>query len=153
VTVSAPTTDTAARLLDELVAQRDIQRTMVAYAEAIDYGDNAAWAATFTPDGVFDVRRRGEPLFAHAGTQALLDFVATHTHAPDTYHKHLVGLPTIEVAGDRATARAYFTMLHESPAGPKVLVFGRYLDQLERGADGSWRFAERVVDMEDIGTR
>jgi ketosteroid isomerase-like protein len=140
-------------LLAELVAQRDIERTMVRYAESIDYGDNQAWADTFTPDGVFDVRRRGEPLFTHVGTDALLAFVATHTHAPDTYHKHMLGLPTIEVTGDRATARAYFSMMHESPNGPMVLVFGRYLDTLARTADGRWLFAERIVDMEDIGTR
>ena len=111
-----PSTDTAT-LLDKLVAERDIRRTMVAYAESIDYGDNQAWADTFTADGVFDVRRRGEPLFKHVGTEALLGFVATHSHAPDRYHKHLLGLPTIEVSGDTASARAYFTMLHESPPG------------------------------------
>lgn len=143
----------ANRLLLDLVAQRDIQQTMVRYAESIDYGDHPTWAATFTPDGVFDVRRRGEPMFKHVGTDALLGFVATHSHAPQTYHKHVLGLPTIEVDGDRATARAYFSMMHESPTGPMVLVFGRYLDTLARGDDGVWRFAERIVDMEDIGSR
>jgi 3-phenylpropionate/cinnamic acid dioxygenase small subunit len=143
----------ASGLLLDLVAQRDIQQTMVRYAESIDYGDHPTWAATFTPDGVFDVRRRGEPLFKHVGTAELLAFVKTHSHAPDTYHKHVLGLPTIDVDGDEATGRAYFSMMHESPTGPMVLVFGRYLDKFVRTDDGGWLFAERIVDMEDIGSR
>ncbi len=153
MTSTALSADDSATLLRDLVAARDIQQLMVRYAESIDYGDHPTWVATFTDDGVFDVRRRGEPLFKHVGAQELLDFVTTHSHAPETYHKHLLGLPSIDVDGDSATAHTYFSMLHESPTGPTVLVFGRYLDRFVRGDDEVWRFAERIVDMEDIGSR
>lgn len=141
--------------LDRLEAEQAIRETMVRYTQTLDYGDSAGWAACYTPDGVFDVRRRGEPLFRHQGTEALAKFADGHTSAPEVYHKHFLGLPSISVSrdGDSATASAYFMMVHESPAGPQVLVFGRYLDEFARGQDARWRLSERVVDMEDVGTR
>jgi hypothetical protein len=48
-----------------------------------------------------------------------------------------------------ATARTYFTMLHERPTGPIVLVIGRYLDELILIESG-WVFQERIVDMEAL---
>lgn len=143
------------RRLDRLESEQAIRETMVRYAQTLDYGDSAGWAACYTADGVFDVRRRGEQLFRHQGTEALKTFAAGHTSAPDVYHKHLLGLPSIRLSDDGATATAstYFTMVHESPYGPHVLVFGRYLDTFVRGSDGSWQLAERIVDMEDVGTR
>ena len=146
--------DLASRL-GRLEAEQAIRETMVRYTQTLDYGDSAGWAACFTPDAVFDVRRRGEPLFRHQGTEALAKFADAHTSAPDVYHKHFVGLPSISVSpdGGSATASCYFMMVHESPAGPHVLVFGRYLDDFARGGDAGWRLSERVVDMEDMGTR
>ena len=141
--------------LDRLEAEQAIRETMVRYTQTLDYGDSAGWAACFTPDAVFDVRRRGEPLFRHQGTEALAKFADAHTSAPDVYHKHFLGLPSISLSADgtSATASAYFMMVHESPTGPQVLVFGRYLDQFTRAPDTGWRLTERVVDMEDVGTR
>jgi hypothetical protein len=137
------------RRVTRLEAERDIQRLMVDYAQSLDYGDNVAWANCFTPDGLFDVRRRGEAMFAHTGTEALAAFAASHSHAPAVYHKHFLSIPAIEFGADQVTAKTYFTMLHESDNGPIVLVFGRYLDVLVE-SDGRWRFAERVVDMEAL---
>ncbi len=145
--------DLAGRL-DRLESEQAIRETMVRYAQTLDYGDSAAWAACYTPDGVFDVRRRGEPLFRHQGSEALAKFADGHTSAPAVYHKHVLGLPSITISEDglAATASAYFLMVHESPDGPQVLVFGRYLDAFTRSEAG-WQLSERIVDMEDVGTR
>ena len=136
-----------------LEAERDIQRLMVKYSTALDYGDNGAWADCFTPDGLFDVRRRGEPLFEHTGTAALTAFASTHTSSPAVYHKHFLSIPNISFDGDTAQATTYFTMLHEglngTQKGPVVLVFGRYLDEVVY-TDGKWLFSKRVVDMEAL---
>jgi 3-phenylpropionate/cinnamic acid dioxygenase small subunit len=137
------------RRLATLEAERDIQQLMVKYAESLDYGDENAWADTYTAEGGFDVRRQGEAMFAHSGTAALAAFATGHTSAPAVYHKHFLSIPniTLDLDAGTATAKTYFTMLHESPNGPIVLVFGRYLDELVR-TDGGWRFSNRVVDME-----
>jgi 3-phenylpropionate/cinnamic acid dioxygenase small subunit len=139
--------------LDRLESEREIGDLMVRYAESLDYGRNLEWAACFAPDGVFDVRMRGDAMFAHTGTEALAGFAAGHSHAPEVYHKHFLSLPVITFAGpDNASARTYFTMLHERPTGPIVLVIGRYLDELVRQESG-WVFATRVVDMEALPPR
>jgi 3-phenylpropionate/cinnamic acid dioxygenase small subunit len=133
-----------------LEAERDIQKLMVRYAESLDYGANDEWAACFAADGKFDVRMRNEPMFAHSGTTALSEFAAQHTHAPNVYHKHFLSIPTVHFVDDaRATARTYFTMLHERPTGPIVLVIGRYLDDIVLLESG-WVFQERIVDMEAL---
>ncbi|MEV8517008.1 nuclear transport factor 2 family protein [Dactylosporangium sp. NPDC051484] len=137
------------RRVAELEDERAVARTMVRYAESLDYGDSATWADTFTPDGVFDVRRRGEPMFVHTGTENLIAFADQHTSAPAVYHKHFLSVPSIVLDGDRAAASTYFTMLYERDTGPIVLVFGRYLDELTRYA-GTWRFSRRIVDMEAL---
>jgi 3-phenylpropionate/cinnamic acid dioxygenase small subunit len=154
-TVSVPADELRAlsERLARLEAERDIRDLMVRYAESLDYGDNQGWTACFAADGHFDVQLRGEPMFAHTGPEALAAFAAQHTHAPDVYHKHFLSVPAIEFTGpDRATARTYFTMLHERPQGPIVLVIGRYLDELVRLPSG-WAFARRVVDMEALPPR
>jgi hypothetical protein len=139
--------------VDRLESEREIRDLMVTYAESLDYGNKDAWAACFTADGDFDVRMRGEAMFAHSGTEALAAFAAGHSHAPNVYHKHFLSVPVIEFAGpDGATARTYFTMLHERPQGPIVLVIGRYLDELAR-VDDRWVFKTRVVDMEALPPR
>jgi 3-phenylpropionate/cinnamic acid dioxygenase small subunit len=133
-----------------LEAERDIQQLMVRYADSLDYGANERWAECFTPEGQFIVQMRGELMFAHNGTAALSAFAAKHTHAPDVYHKHFLSIPAVHFEDDtKAVARTYFTMLHERPSGPIVLVFGRYLDRLVALATG-WAFAERIVDMEAL---
>jgi 3-phenylpropionate/cinnamic acid dioxygenase small subunit len=150
MTASTVDVDQLLHRVQQLEAEREIQQLMVRYAESLDYGDKDEWAACFAPDGHFDVRMRGEPMFAHTGTEALTAFAAQHSHAPDVYHKHFLSIPTVTFDGEaRATARTYFTMLHERPTGPIVLVIGRYLDEVVRRESG-WVFADRIVDMEAL---
>lgn len=147
---SATDVDELLRRVRRLEAERDIQKLMVRYAESLDYGANEEWAACFAVAGKFDVRMRNAPMFAHTGTTALSEFAAQHTHAPDVYHKHFLSIPTVHFIDDTtATARTYFTMLHERPTGPIVLVIGRYLDELILIESG-WVFQERIVDMEAL---
>ena len=150
IAASTADVDQLVRRVERLESEREIQLLMVRYAESLDYGRPDEWAACFASDGIFDVRMRGEPMFAHAGTAALSAFAAQHSHAPDVYHKHFLSIPSMHFDGPKnATARTYFTMLHESPTGPIVLVIGRYLDEIVRQESG-WVFATRIVDMEAL---
>jgi len=150
IAASTADVDQLVRRVERLESEREIQLLMVRYAESLDYGRPDEWAACFASDGIFDVRMRGEPMFAHSGTAALSAFAAQHSHAPDVYHKHFLSIPSMHFDGPKnATARTYFTMLHESPTGPIVLVIGRYLDEIVRQESG-WVFATRIVDMEAL---
>lgn len=143
-----------------LEAERGVTANLYRYAHSIDYGLEAEWVDCFTEDGAFDMRTR--PHFGagegrrHEGREALAAFIATHTRAPETWHKHLMAQPriAIEDGGERARVESFFLRLDEDAAGePYVLVFGRYRDRVRRCADGLWRFEERVVEIEAIRPR
>jgi len=131
-----------ARLEDD----REILRTLHGYAHAIDYGDVDAWVDCFAEDALFEVRGRIQ--YSIRGRAALREFVARHTHAPEAWHKHFMVEPFVDVDGDAAACRSYFTVLRDDGGAPVVGIFGRYRDQLRREPDGRWRFVERVAEVE-----
>lgn len=57
----------------------------------------------------------------------------------------------IDEAADSATARSYYVVLQATPKLPfQPIAGGRYEDRFER-VDGSWRFADRLVIVDQIG--
>ena len=67
--------------------------------------------------------------------------------------RHLATNVQIEIdeARDAATARSYFVVLQATPKLPfQAIVGGRYEERFER-VEGRWRFAERVVLVDQIG--
>lgn len=143
------TLDSLSHRLQLLEDERDILDCMYRYGHAVDYGLNDEWVDCFTPDGVFDLRRRGRERRAVAGAAALAEFVAGHTNAPQFWHKHLLVEPRITVAGESAEAASYFVRVDRSGEGINhVSSFGRYLDRLRRSPDGRWRFECRTAESE-----
>jgi uncharacterized protein (TIGR02246 family) len=107
----------------------EILQLMYRYNHAIDSGDAAGWAATFTPDGVFDVA--GQLM---SGPDELTAFAESVRG-----YRHTVVNPVIDVAGDAATVRAYFVVFQ----GTALAAIGSYQDEVLR-TPGGWRFAKRV---------
>ena len=136
-----------------LMAERAVLATLYRYGHSIDYGLEQDWLDCFAPVGAFDVRYRGgaKPSRRYEGRDALTGFIAAHTRAPDRWHKHLLFEPVIEVEGEGARVCSYFARLDADDDGtPFVRAFGRYLDQLVKGSDGTWRFAERIAEVEAV---
>ena len=113
--------------------------------------DNVETASTsdfdryYLPDAVFDVNGT-----AYAGKQAILDYHAdvakTSPHLKGSFHM-LVDNVRVTVNGDTAAARLLFTGIL-SPTltrDPQLFKHGREYDLLKRQADGSWKFAKRVI--------
>jgi hypothetical protein len=131
-----------------------IARVLEAYGRGLDYGledvfldcwlETAVWLGTEMP------RPPGEPtlFFRVEGLDAIRDIFSRHSHAPDVYHKHVFFHPLIEIDGDRATSEAYFFRVDDHEVGAYIRIFGRYVDQFVRCADGRWRIAERHVERE-----
>ena len=113
--------------------------------------DNVETASTsdfdkyYLPDAVFDVNGT-----AYKGKQAILDYHAqvakTSPHLKGSFHM-LVDNVRVKVDGDKATTKLLFTgVLAPSLTGdPQLFKHGREYDLLERQADGSWKFAKRVI--------
>jgi 3-phenylpropionate/cinnamic acid dioxygenase small subunit len=143
-------TDIEDRLAD-LEARSEITALLHRYSTSVDYGDEAGWVDCFTEDAIFhsEDEHTGVRLVAGRGRAELADFVARHSRAPELYHKHLVVDPLIEVRGDEASCQSYFLVLVAEPDGrPAIAGFGRYVDRLHHDADGRWRIAHRVAEIE-----
>jgi hypothetical protein len=86
----------------------------------------------------------------YQGRVALSHLVARHTRAPDRYHKHCLVEPRISIDQDGASVTSYWVRIDDVGDVPSLYAFGRYLDRLDRCADGRWRFRERVVEIESM---
>jgi len=148
--------------LQALEAERGVRATLYRYGHALDYGAEDDWVDCFTAQAHYEVRQRGgetvadagqAPARSYDGRDELAAFAASHTRAPERFHKHLVVDPVIAVDGDRATAVSYFIRLDDVDAEPVVYAFGRYRDELVRCADGRWRFAVRIAAVESRRAR
>jgi uncharacterized protein (TIGR02246 family) len=118
------------------------------YAERIDTGDLDGLAALFA-DATWGSSGRGAPLRGAEQVRHGYDGVILYDGTPST--KHVISNVTIEVTGDAATARSYFTVLQARPDFPlQPIIAGRYHDRFER-VDGRWRFADRQIIPDLIG--
>ncbi len=110
---------------------------------ALDRGDAAAFAATFTEDGLLAMHED------HRGRTAIADFVRAVAAAPaggQTNH-HMSSL-VLTAAGEDVTGQSYVLRVHRLPTrsrgNTQILWSGYSIDRCVRGPDG-WRFAERAL--------
>lgn len=125
-----------------------IEALIYTYAERLDLGDldgvGRLFAdATYGPDGMEPLRG------AKAVTEIMAASVQLHDGIPRT--KHVTTNIVIDVTGETATARSYFTVFQDcAPVALQPIVQGRYHDAFDQ-IDGRWRFRSRVVFMDAIG--
>ena len=143
--------------LQALEAERGVRATLYRYGHALDYGAEDDWVDCFATAAHYEIRECGtgatDSVRSYDGPEELAAFAAGHTRAPGRFHKHLVADPVIAVNGDRATAVSYFVRLDDVDGEPSVYAFGRYRDELVRCADGRWRFAVRIAEVESRRAR
>ncbi len=142
--------------LRRLEDKEAILATISRYSHTLDYGPAEGWADCFTPDGAFDIRRGQEtgPKRSYSGktlTQGaadLLEFARKHPVAPGEFQKHISMVPHfVEIGAETAEVHCYFLILHEKKGTPGNTYSGRYIDHMQRCADGVWRFKLRVAEI------
>jgi uncharacterized protein (TIGR02246 family) len=129
----------------------DIMDLVARYAECVDGGDAAGYAALFTPDGVVE-----HSAGSVSGREAIFEWVATLARedrvGKNSRLKHIMGLPVVRGEGDRATARTYVTIPRYLESGEIVIrLAGTYHDDLVK-QDGTWLFAKRVIDLDFVAS-
>jgi hypothetical protein len=139
------------RILED---ERAILQTMHRYGHAMDYGPDTEFVSCFVVDGVWDVRmRRSKAGFTCRGHDEIAASLAAQVsvRAPALYAKHIVVDPRIALDGNNANVVSYFLRVEPGHDGPtRIVASGRYLDQMERSRDGSWRFVERIAEIDDM---
>jgi len=120
--------------LEQLLAEREIERLLLDYAALNDAGEWEALAALFQPDG--RMNRPTVPDVFIVGREAILDAFRAR---PARVSRHIVANIRVTVSGDEATATSQILLFTGAGTAPLV---GTYQDRLRKTAQG-WRFAER----------
>jgi uncharacterized protein (TIGR02246 family) len=114
----------------------EIQQLYARYNIAIDSGDAEGWAATFTPDGVFNTS---------IGHDALVNFVKTWREKLNgATRKHWNNNLQITGNSKEASASVYLMLVDISTKPPSILATATYTDSLVKTKDG-WRFTKRTT--------
>lgn len=119
-----------------------IRGLLAAYCRLCDDGRFDEFALLFTADAEFSVMGS-----THTGRDAIKSWMEA-AQPPERRGKHLISEPGITLVGDAtATCRTDYAFIgHGSEKGQLVVTStGRYVDRLERGDDGRWRFAARRI--------
>jgi 3-phenylpropionate/cinnamic acid dioxygenase small subunit len=127
----------------------EIRQLLLDYARCLDEADYVGYSQLFTEDG--ELHAQLGQAKGREAIRALLDRRLGADDAPPRKTAfHLIGNPTIEVDGDRATSVVTWAYLtHDDSGLPMLLQFGHYRDQLTRD-QGRWRFERRDISR-DLG--
>ncbi|GAA2449636.1 hypothetical protein GCM10010191_79200 [Actinomadura vinacea] len=132
----------------ELVARERVRDTLAAYTHAGDRGRIGELAATFTEDGVLEIRGGGTHLGRDAIAEMLSDAVERgsapgHQGRPGVIRHFVANLRFEEITPHRARTSAYFLAMNAH--GPDH--WGRYRDTLVPVGD-RWLFERRLVGVD-----
>lgn len=120
-----------------------IREVLAEYCFRLDGGRFEEMAALFAEDGTWDTA------FGTATGRAAIAALARDIRARAGDERpraiHLVANVAIALDGDHARARSNWTVVQNSPQGPKVGSGGAYDDEMVR-EDGRWLFRRRRID-------
>ena len=117
----------------------EIQQLYAQYNNAIDSGDAEGYAATFTPDGVFNNFNGHDALvgFIHRWRENMKGGNMRHWNTNLAIH----GTP------EGASGSVYLLLVDVSVRPPAIATAAKYEDQLVKTPQG-WRFKKRVTKAE-----
>ena len=125
-----------ARIADELAIRNLVAR----YADAVAAKDRETWAATWAPDGEWNLMGR-----AAEGRESIVELWLKLIEGFSLVMQVATN-GVIDVAGDRATGRWTVNEYGWTTAGGGVVTLGLYRDTYAR-VDGAWLFARRRFDL------
>lgn len=122
---------------EEVGARTEICEVMARYCRAVDSRRFELFDGLFTPDATVDYSASG----GIAGTVAEAQNYLADALVVFTRTQHMLGLPAIDLDGDRATAvvPCHNPMVMGEGSAQKVLVCALWYHLGLRRMDGSWR--------------
>ena len=126
------------------IEEKDAIREVLAeYCFALDGGRYDDMAALFTEDGTWDTAFGAATGRAAIAGQARDIRVRAGDNRPRAVH--LTTNIVIALDGERAEVRSNWTVVQNSPQGPKIGSGGAYIDQMVK-ENGRWLFRHRKID-------
>ena len=120
-----------------------IREVLAEYCFRLDGGRYDDMAALFTEDGTWDTAFGAATGRAAIAQQARDIRARAGDNRPRAVH--LTTNIVIALDGDRAEVRSNWTVVQNSPEGPKIGSGGFYADRLVK-RDGTWMFQYRKID-------
>ena len=117
-----------------------VRELVARYADAVNRRSAEDWSGTWATDAEWNLAGQavvGRDEIVSLWSQLMSGF---------SWLVQLVYTGTVNVDGDRATARWYLSELSLRKDGSRGLVIGVYHDECRR-SDGEWRFAKRRFDV------
>lgn len=133
-------TEVLARLR-QLEDMESIRKLFYAYGKLADSKDWVGYSDLFVEDGVFD---SAHSVGTVTGSKEIRERLGSAYGGDPADGIHLFHNIEIDVDGDRATAKSFWSYLRPGENGypPQLLMFGRYEDVLVR-TDKGWKFQLR----------
>lgn len=126
------------------IEEKDAIREVLAeYCFRLDGGDYDGMAALFTEDGTWDTAFGKGTGRAGIAQQARDIRARAGDNRPRAVH--LTTNIVIALNGDSAAVRSNWTVVQNSPEGPKISSGGGYADQMVKQG-GKWLFRNRKID-------
>jgi len=131
------------------------------YTEALDDGPLERWPEFFTEQCMYQIvprdnYDRGLPVaIMRCESRAMIEdrvtaVKETMMYEPRYLRHHTTDIRIGHAAASDAAVRANFSVIEVLPDElPRVLMAGRYIDRLERGAAG-WLFAEKLCVFDSV---
>lgn len=116
-----------------------IHELLARYSHTIDGRDYDAWVDCFVPEGTL-VSAVGTSFGHDALRQFAVNYEASRVRMPNA--RHYMTNITVELEGDRASARSYVQITVSEPRGVRIVFTGQYDDRLVKVGTG-WKFLER----------
>ena len=114
----------------------EIQQLYAKYNHAIDSGNGAAWADTFTPDGVFRKTT--------VGHDALVKFVENFSKSSGGMFRHWNANLVVNGTAEGADGSVYLILWNMGAKPQAMVATGLYIDKLVK-TSGGWRFKSRDI--------
>ncbi len=143
--------------VQRLEDERAIEQVLYSYCWGTDRKRKEMWLDVWAEDAVLETRPApgaspgGQPTKPVVGRAALEKFYDNRP-GRDISPKHVTVNSLIDVDGDQASAESVIVFFLEREGVPELVSTGRYMDKLKRCADGKWRIAERVAQMDTLKT-
>lgn len=139
-----------------------ITEVLYRYAHHIDRGEIDDFLEIFVPDLRYRVRMRNleggfddrVDFTGRARLRQFAEMVYQSIWGPSRSGQvNVITQPLITLNDDKATALTYHTLVKGDTKGREVTSYGRYRDELMRCADGKWRIASRIAEVESVNPK
>lgn len=131
-------------MVDESV---HITNLLFRYAELMDAGDFTGAAELFRHARI---KLSGDQYVDADGVLAVWEGGVKRYPDGTPRTKHVTTNAIVEVDGDTATARSYYTVFQQVDDFPlQAIIAGRYHDRFDK-VDGTWRWTERDYSLVDL---